>query len=95
VIASQPPADPVFPEPCDRCGYSQLKDRGVPGRGKPRSTPLYSSSSHLADAVAEISVPVVRDGVPAIGHVYLCGHHFRAHEVYIASRGYKVRTWVT
>jgi hypothetical protein len=89
--AQPPPAEPALPEPCDQCGYSQLKEHT--GLTAPRSAPLYPGSRHIANAVAEISVPIVRDGVPGTGVIYLCGHHFRAHEVYIATRGYEVRTW--
>ena len=73
-------------EACDRCGYSQQSSYMDRGSKYVTSHPLYTSSNHIADAAFEIIVFPGR-------RVYLCNHHYRQHEAFIASRGYIVHPW--
>lgn len=80
----------IFPEACDRCGHTKLKDEELRGGVRVHSHRLFPASTRLADAQYEIIIE--RDsGEP--GFLYLCGHHYRQHEAFIASRGYEVREW--
>jgi hypothetical protein len=71
-------------QPCDRCGYSKCSSAEDRGSKYTTSYPLYPSGSHIADASCEIIVSLGRS-------LYLCSHHYRQHEAFIASRGYIVR----
>jgi hypothetical protein len=71
---------------CDRCGYSRQSSYAGQGSSYVASHPLYTSSNHICDAAFEIIVFINRS-------LYLCNHHYRQHEAFIASRGYIVRPW--
>jgi hypothetical protein len=75
-------------EACDACGYwvsdpELLRNAKLDGV----SWPLYVSASHIADAAYEIVITTDLN-------LYLCGHHYRKHEPFIAAKGYNVRELV-
>jgi hypothetical protein len=81
-------------EACDACGYWREDPELVRNtRRDGVSWPLYVSASHIADALYEIVISEATD-ILTKRSLFLCGHHYRKHEPFIATRGYIVREMV-